>query len=87
MEEQRKELILLQGANARQEAENRGQALLREAEYQSQATALQLALYKGMEPRTLLAHALKQLGENAGRIGNLTITTDVLAGLLGEKAE
>ena len=40
-----------------------------------------------MEPRTLLAHALKELEETPGRIGNLTITTDVLAGLLGEKAE
>lgn len=86
LEEQRKELILLQGANAKQEAENRGQATLQEAEYQAKAAELQLALYKNMDARTLLAHAMKELGQNAGKVGNLTITTEMLAGLLGEKA-
>jgi hypothetical protein len=30
----------------------------------------------------LLAYAMKELGKNAGQIGNLTITTEVLASLL-----
>jgi len=35
-----------------------------------------------MEPRMLLAYAMKELGANAGQIGNLTITTEMLASLL-----
>lgn len=82
LEEQRKELLILQGKNALQEAENRGKALEQEATYQAKASELELAAYKNLEPPLLLAVALKELGENAAKVGNLTITTEVLAGLL-----
>jgi regulator of protease activity HflC (stomatin/prohibitin superfamily) len=82
LEEQRRELIMLEGANARQEAENRGQALELEAQYRARATEMELGVYRTLEPRLLLAYALKEMGQNAGKIGNLTITTEMLAGLL-----
>jgi hypothetical protein len=84
LEEQRSALIVLQGDNARQEAENRGRALELEAQYRTRVTEAELALYRNLEPRLLLAYAMKELGQNSGRIGNLTITTDVLAGLLNQ---
>lgn len=82
LEEQRRELIVMQGNNATQEAENRGRALELESQFQARAAELALAVYRNTDPRTVLAMAMKELGQNAGRIGNLTITTEVLAGLL-----
>lgn len=82
LEEQRKELIGLQGANALQEAENRGIALEKEAQFKARAAESELAVLRGIEPRALLAIALRELGQNAGKVGNLTITSEMLASLL-----
>lgn len=71
LEEQRRALITLEGDNA-----------LREAEYQAQAAEKTLAVYQAMDPRSILALALKEMGENAERIGSLNITTETLASLL-----
>lgn len=87
LEEQRRELIVLQGQNAKQEADNRGQALELEAQYRAKAAEQELAVYRTLEPRMLLALAMKQMGENASQIGNLTITTEMLAGLLNGQAK
>ncbi|QVL30567.1 hypothetical protein KIH39_17125 [Telmatocola sphagniphila] len=87
IEEQRKDLILLQGANAKQEAENRGQALLQEAQYQAKAAEMQLAIFRELDAKKVLAYALKELGSNAGKVGNLTITSEMLASLLNDKAD
>jgi len=86
IEEQRKALIVLQGENARQEAENRAQALGIEAEAKAKGAEMELAVYRSLEPRMLLALSMKSLGENAGSIGNLTITTELLASLLNTPA-
>lgn len=75
LEEQRRALIALEGDNA-----------LREAEYQAQAAEKALAVYRAMDPRSLLALALKEMGENAERIGSLNITTETLASLLNGPA-
>jgi len=71
LEEQRRALIALEGENA-----------LREADYQAQAAEKALAVYQAMDPRAILALALKGMGENAERIGSLNITTETLASLL-----
>ncbi|HEX8919439.1 MAG TPA: SPFH domain-containing protein [Chloroflexota bacterium] len=71
LEQQREELIALQGANVE-----------REAEYKARATGLELSAYSSTDPRTLLAVALKDLGENASQIGTLTVTTEMLASIL-----
>jgi regulator of protease activity HflC (stomatin/prohibitin superfamily) len=82
LEQQRQQLIELQGNNAQQEAEHRGRALEREAEYRSRAMEMELGAYRSLEPGTILALALKELGENANKIGTLTITSEILAALL-----
>jgi len=82
LEDQRKQLILLKGANAVQEAEQRSKATEIDAQAQARAAEFQLAVYRGVEPRVLVAHALRELGERASQIGNLTITTELLASLL-----
>ncbi len=87
LEERRKELIDLQGANALQEAESRGKAAEVEGEYQAKARAASLAVYQDLEPRKLLALAMHEMGENAGRVGNLTITSEMLASLLNGRGD
>jgi len=85
LEQRRRELIDLQGANTLQEAEFRGQALVQEGDYRATATERELSAYHGQDPRLILALALKELGANAGNIGNLTITTEMLSGLLNHE--
>ena len=86
LEEQRRELIVLQGENARQEAENRAKAVEIDAQARAKASEMEFAVFRNIDPRMLLAVGMKNLGDNAGHIGNLTITTEVLAGLLNAPA-
>lgn len=92
LEEKRRGLIELQGANSIQEAEFQAQARERTSTAEARAAEKQLAVYKGLDPRALLAYAMHELGSKADQVGNLTITTEMLAGLLnanaaGHKAE
>jgi hypothetical protein len=82
LEERRRQLIDLQGDNARREAENRGKALELESQYRARAKEMELSAYRGLDPRTILSLALNEMGQNAGNIGNLTITSEILASLL-----
>jgi hypothetical protein len=85
LEEQRRRLIDLQGENALREAESRGKSLEEEARYRARAKQLELDVYGALDPRKLLALALTNLGQNAERIGNLTITSEILASLLNSR--
>jgi regulator of protease activity HflC (stomatin/prohibitin superfamily) len=87
LEQQRQQLIDLAGRNAQQEAELRGQATELEAQYNARAAELQLGVYRTFQPSAILALAMKELGENAGRVGNLTITSEMLAALLNLNGE
>jgi hypothetical protein len=82
LEQNRQQLIELEGNNQQREAEFRGRALEQEAEYRSRASELEMSVYRTMEPPTILALAMKELGQNAARVGNLTITSEVLSALL-----
>lgn len=82
LEQQRQQLIDLQGANAHQEAEFHGKAFELEAGYKARGKEMELAVYRTLDPRAILALAMKELGENASRVGNLTITTEILGALL-----
>ena len=84
LEEQKKKLIDLQGDNQLREAENRGKATELEASHRVAAKKAELALYAGMGPRSVLALAVNELGLNAQRIGNLNLSSEVLASLLTE---
>src|SRR5262249_15944284 len=87
LEEQRRRLIDLQAENSLREAQGRGQALEEEASHRARAKQMELQVYGAIEPRKVLALALNELGQNAGRIGNLTVTSEVLAGLLNAGAD
>lgn len=82
LEEGRRNLIDLQGANAEQEAQYRGKAMELEAEHQARATEMHLALYRSLDPRTIMALAMQEFGKNAENIGNLTLTSEMFASLL-----
>ncbi|MHC9538051.1 MAG: SPFH domain-containing protein [Vulcanimicrobiota bacterium] len=82
LEEKRQVLIELEGNNAQTEAENRGKALEKESEYKAKAMERELGIYSGLDPNMILSLGFKEIGENAGRIGNLTITSEILAALL-----
>lgn len=82
LEEQRQQLIDLQAANALREAESRGHAYEMEESYRAAALQRELELFKAMDARLVLALGLRDLGQNADKIGNLNITPDILAALL-----
>ena len=84
LEEQRQALIVLQGANAKLDAENKAAALTIGAEARAKATAADLAAYRDLDPRAVLAIGIKKLGDDAKKIGQLTITPDLLASVLGD---
>jgi hypothetical protein len=75
LEEKKKRLLALQAENAEQEAT-----------YKAKAQRIELEPFTEVEPRLLMALAFKNLGANAGKIGNLTITPDLLTSLMGAKA-
>ncbi len=72
LERGRSELVALQGGN-----------VMAEARFKADAAKLDLEVFQSLGADLIRAHALYQLGRNAARIANLTITTDVLAGLNG----
>jgi len=82
LEQQRQQLIELQGDNEQREAEFHGKATELSAQYTARAAEMELAVYHTFEPRAILALAMKELGHNAERVGNLTITSEVMAALL-----
>lgn len=86
LEQQRRQLIDLQGENALREAGNKGKALEEEAAYQNRVKQKELELYSAIDPRKVLALAIGDLGKNANQIGNLTITSEILAALLDGRA-
>ncbi len=71
LEEKKKHLIELTGDN-----------LLAEAGFKAQAEAKTIANYDQFEPDRLLAYAIKELAKNAEKIGDLTITSEILSQLL-----
>ena len=74
------ELIALQGANELAEAQNAAQAREVAAEAEAKAAEMNLVIYRDMDHRKLLAYAFKELA--GAKIGNLTITTEMLSSLL-----
>lgn len=74
LEKQKQDLIELKSENK-----------IKEAEVRSKVYDLELEPYKKLDPKQLLAFALKELAIRANKIGNLTITSEILSSLLQEK--
>ncbi len=74
LEQRRQELVDLQSENARKQAESEA------------ATArITLAPYQDLDTRLMLALAFRDFAANADKIGNLTITSEILEQLLNAK--
>ena len=86
LEEQRKGLIELQGTNSLQEARNTAEARAISGKAEAESAQMLLAVYQDLEPRFVLANAIRELAANAGQIGNLTITSEILASLLKDQS-
>jgi regulator of protease activity HflC (stomatin/prohibitin superfamily) len=71
LEQRRNELVNLKGENAR-----------KEAEFEAEATRIRLAPYQALEARQLLGLAFRDFAQNAQKVGNLTITSEILEQLL-----
>ena len=74
LEQQRQQYIALQGENLEAEARVKAHAL-----------QLELGSYQSLDPRLLLALSMRELAQNAGNIGNLTITSELFASLMEAK--
>lgn len=86
IEEQRALLVDQRVNNERKEAEARGDALratlgpLKEVDWKT----LMAVSAGGPDPRSVIAMAFRDLAENAGKIGQLNISPDLLSTLLGK---
>ena len=65
----------------------RARCVEEEAAYRTRAKQKDLELYASIDPKKVLALALAEIGQNAGQIGNLTITSEILAAILDGRAE
>ncbi|MBO0781143.1 MAG: SPFH domain-containing protein [Ktedonobacteraceae bacterium] len=75
LEQNRQELIHLEGENER-----------RKAELAAEALRLQLAPYREVDPRLLLALSMRDFANNSKKIGNLTITSEILEQLFNGRS-
>lgn len=82
LEKGRSQLIALQGENMLREAENRGKAVEVESASKARALSQELAALGSIDPKLLLAESMRVLGLNADKVGQLNITSEILASLL-----
>jgi regulator of protease activity HflC (stomatin/prohibitin superfamily) len=71
LEQRRQQLVDLEGENTR-----------KQAEFAAEAVRIQLVPYQTLDTRLLLALAFRDFAENSHKIGNLTITSEILERLL-----
>ncbi len=86
LEEERKHLVSVKAENARSEADTQRYAL--EASLaplaQLDPDVLQMLSVQSADPRRMVSMALKELAQNAGKIGSLNISPDLLQALMKE---
>ena len=79
---ERERLIDLEAANDRKKSQAWGERRELEAGFAARANEMELAPYRDLDARKVLALAMRDIGNNAGKVGNLNITSEVLADLL-----
>jgi regulator of protease activity HflC (stomatin/prohibitin superfamily) len=79
---ERERLIDLEAANDRKKSQAWGERRELEAGFTARASEIELSPYRDFDPRKVLALAMRDIGNNAGKVGNLNITSEVLADLL-----
>lgn len=88
LERQNRELVALAAANAREEADAKayGISAVMGAFAGSDAKVLQALASVGMKPNQLMALAFRDIAENAGKIGQLNISPDLLSEIMQPQA-
>lgn len=90
MEEKRKELVELEGQNAKHEAQTRADAQLIESKAnaeriqvigsaEAEATKKQVEAYSGVDPMLMATRGLYELGQSVESIGDVNITPEVIS--------
>jgi regulator of protease activity HflC (stomatin/prohibitin superfamily) len=79
---ERERLIDLEAANDRKVSQAWGERRELEAGFTARASEMELAPYRDLDPRKVLALAMRDIGNNADKVGNLNITSEMLADLL-----
>ena len=88
VENQRKQLLEQKSANERKEAETQGFVLETTLKpYKELDWKILTALHNNTDPRFNISLAFRELAENAGKIGNLNISPELLESLLSEKKD
>jgi SPFH domain / Band 7 family len=88
IEEQRSDLLVKQTQNERSEADSRAYALsatlqpVRDVDWKT----LLAVSAGGTDPKLMVALAFREMAENAGKIGSLTVTPDLLSQLITPSA-
>lgn len=82
LEERRRDLVVKQADNRIKSAEAEAQAIALEAEAEARSDEIRFGLYQNLTPQALVGLALKEWAANAGTIGNLTITPDLLSNVV-----
>lgn len=87
LENERKQYVEARTANARAEADAQSYAIAASLKplQELDANMLQLLAMQSAEPRLMVTMALKQLAENANKIGQLNISPDLLETLMQKK--
>ena len=88
IENQRKVLLEQKTANERKEAETQGYVLETTLKpYKDLDWKILTALNNNTNPKFNIALAFRELAENAGKIGNLNISPELLENLLNDKKD
>lgn len=74
--QRRRELVDLEGENTR-----------KQAEFEAEATRIRLAPYQNLASDQLLALAFRDFATNASKIGNLTITSEIMDQILNKNGK
>lgn len=82
LEERRRALVAKQAENLIKQAQAESKAREMEAEAETRADEIRFGLYQNLTPQALVGLALKEWAANAGTIGNLTITPDLISNVV-----
>ena len=84
LEEERKRLVAARTENARAEADTQAYAVAASLKplKDLEPDILQLLAVQSGDPRKMVSLALREIAQNAGKIGNLNISPDLLETLL-----
>lgn len=89
LENERKQFVKARTENARAEADTQAYAVAASLQplQELDANLLQLLGMQSVEPRLMISMALKEIAQNAGKIGNLNISPELLETLMSQNEQ